>query len=44
MSNTEKKYGSFHDALTGETITRELTPDEIALSTEPTHEIAPTGV
>lgn len=44
MSNTEKKYGSFHDVLTGETITRELTPDEIALLTEPTDEMPPTGV
>lgn len=23
-------YGTFHDAATGETITRELTPEEIA--------------
>ena len=26
----EKKYGTFHDAKTGETVTRELTADEIA--------------
>jgi hypothetical protein len=26
----EPKYGTFHDAETGETITRELTPEEIA--------------
>jgi hypothetical protein len=25
----EKKYGTFHNAETGETITRELTPEEI---------------
>ena len=27
--------GTFHDALTGETVTRELTPDEIAALPEP---------
>ena len=26
----EKKLGTFHNAETGETVTRELTPDEIA--------------
>jgi len=26
----EPKYGLFHDVLTGETITRELTAEEIA--------------
>jgi hypothetical protein len=31
----DKKYGTFHDALTGETITRELTPEEIAELPEP---------
>jgi len=38
MSNEqEKKYGQFYDALTGEMITRELTPEEIAaLLPEPT--------
>jgi hypothetical protein len=36
MSNTEPLLGSFHDALTGETITRELTSEEIALLPEPT--------
>jgi len=30
MSNTKPLLGTFHDALTGETVTRELTPDEIA--------------
>ena len=30
MSNTEPLLGTFHDAITGETITRELTPQEIA--------------
>jgi hypothetical protein len=35
MSNTEPLLGTFHDALTGETITRELTADEIALLPEP---------
>ena len=27
----EKYYGTFHDVETGETITRELTPEEIAV-------------
>jgi hypothetical protein len=26
---SEKRYGDFHDALTGETVTRELNPKEI---------------
>jgi hypothetical protein len=31
MSNEQEKYyGSFHDAITGETITRELTAEEIS--------------
>ena len=32
---TEPLYGSFHDAETGETITRELTAEEIAALPEP---------
>ena len=36
MSNIEPKYGTFHDAITGETITRELTAEEIAALPEPT--------
>lgn len=28
-------YGTFHDAETGETITRELTPEEVAALPEP---------
>lgn len=28
-------YGTFHDAATGETIVRELTPEEIAALPEP---------
>lgn len=28
-------YGTFHDAETGETVTRELTPEEIAAFPEP---------
>lgn len=28
-------YGTFHDAETGETVTRELTPEEIAALPEP---------
>jgi hypothetical protein len=31
MSNAEPMLGTFHDAATGKTITRELTPDEIAI-------------
>jgi hypothetical protein len=30
-----KPQGTFHDALTGETITRELTDEEIAALPEP---------
>jgi hypothetical protein len=30
MSNTEPILGTFHDAITGNTVTRELTADEIA--------------
>ena len=29
-NNQEPRIGIFHDALTGETITRELTPEELA--------------
>jgi hypothetical protein len=35
MSNTEPLLGTFHDAITGETVTRELTPEEIELLPEP---------
>lgn len=35
MSNTEPIVGIFHDALTGETIVRELTAEEIAELPEP---------
>jgi hypothetical protein len=35
MSNTEPLLGTFHNAITGETVTRELTADEIALLSEP---------
>ena len=31
----EPIFGTFHDALTGETITRELTAEEIAALPEP---------
>lgn len=31
----EPLYGTFHDATTGETITRELTPEEIAALPKP---------
>jgi hypothetical protein len=33
MSNTEPLFGTFHDAETGETIVRELTPEEIDVLT-----------
>lgn len=32
----EPLYGTFHDAITGETITRELTAEEVAALPEPT--------
>ena len=32
----EPLYGTFHDAITGETITRELTAEEVAELPEPT--------
>jgi len=32
----EPLTGTFHDALTGETVTRELTAEEIAALPEPT--------
>jgi len=32
---SEPVYGTFHDALTGETTTRELTAEEIAQLPEP---------
>lgn len=34
-------YGTFHDAETGETITRELTAEEIAALPEPTEPLTP---
>jgi hypothetical protein len=41
MSNTEPLLGTFHDAVTGETIVRELTADEIAALPKPSNEFAP---
>jgi len=41
MSNNQPLLGTFHDATTGETVTRELTPDEIAALPEPSNEFAP---
>jgi hypothetical protein len=38
MSNTEPLLGTFYDAITGETVTRELTADEIAALPKPTNE------
>ena len=35
MSEHEPIYGVFHDAETGETVTRELTAEEIAALPEP---------
>ena len=37
----EPLLGTFHDAITGETITRELTADEIAALPEPTEPLVP---
>ena len=31
----EEKYGTFHDAITGETVTRQLTEEEVAALTQP---------
>lgn len=39
-----KTIGTFHDAITGETIVRELTADEIAALPEPYDEFAPTSI
>jgi len=36
----EPKYGTFHDAQTGETVTRELTAEEIAQLPEETDVVA----
>ena len=36
MSNTEPIWTTIHDAITGITITRELTPEEVAALPEPT--------
>lgn len=36
----EPLLGTFHDAITGETITRELTPDEIVQLPEPAPPLA----
>ena len=44
MSNNQPLLGTFHDAITGETITRELTADEIAALPEPNNEYPTTGV
>ena len=41
MSNTEPRLGMFHDAITGETVTRELTADEIAALPKPNNEYPP---
>lgn len=37
----EPKYGTFHDALTGQTVTRELTAEEIAAMPEPGEPLVP---
>ena len=36
MSNAESMWTTIHDAITGITITRELTPEEVAALPEPT--------
>jgi len=38
----EPLLGTFHDALTGETITRELTAEEIAAVLQPIETFPPT--
>jgi hypothetical protein len=43
MSNNEPIIGTFHDALTGQTIVRELTKDEIAEIPQATDETPTTG-
>ena len=35
MTMSDPLYGTFHDAETGETVTRELTPEEVAALQEP---------
>jgi hypothetical protein len=44
MSNPEPLKGVFYDGITGETIERELTADEIALLQKPADEVPPTGI
>lgn len=41
MSDNQTLIGTFHDAITGETVVRELTADEIAALPEPSNEFAP---
>lgn len=36
MSDNQPLIGTFHDAITGETVTRELTAEEIELLSKPT--------
>lgn len=38
---SEPLMGTFHDALTGETVTRELTAEEIAALPEPSDSLTP---
>ena len=38
---TDPIIGTFHDALTGETVVRELTPEEIAALPEPSDPLTP---
>lgn len=44
MSDNQPLIGTFHDAITGETVTRELTADEIAALPETNNEYPPIGV
>ena len=44
MSDNQTLIGTFHDAITGETIVRELTADEIAALPKSTDELPTTGV
>ena len=40
MSDNQPLIGTFHDAITGETVTRELTAEEIVAIPEPANETA----
>ena len=41
MSKIEPLLGTFHDAITGVTVTRPLTDEEVALLPDPTKPLVP---